>query len=97
VDAGALHGGTDFGALFIASGVEGGSCDFLVCKCHLFSSGAAGPASEVVTTSIVGNGTPQISKRSRAGGRQTAHLGRSTFKLTREGEVLEQAARMLLG
>jgi hypothetical protein len=34
---------------------------------------------------------------SRAGDRQTAQLGRSTFRLTREGKVFEQAAPMLLG
>jgi hypothetical protein len=38
----------------------------------------------------------RILRRSRAGDRQTARVGRSAFRLTREGKVFECAAPMLL-
>ena len=38
---------------------------------------------------VVGNGTPEFQKGSRTGDRETAHLGRSNFRLTREGRVFE--------
>ena len=87
---GAFHAGTGFGSF----GVDGGSCDFLVCKfLRRGRAGKRGGNNEQRRQTA----TPQISKRSRAGDRQTAHLGRSAFRLTREGEVFEQAAPMLLG
>jgi hypothetical protein len=39
----------------------------------------------------------KFSKRSRAGDRQTAHLGRSAFRLTREDKVFEGAAIYVVG
>ena len=80
-DAGVFHVGTGFG-------------DFLVCKfLRRATVGRRGGKDEAMSA----NGTPQISKRSRAGDRQTAHVGRSAFMLTREGKVFERGGGMLLG
>jgi hypothetical protein len=49
------------------------------------------------TRATSANGTPQISKRSRAGDWLTAQLGRSTFRLTREGKVFEGGYAHVVG
>jgi hypothetical protein len=72
------------------------TADLAISWCASFS-GAAGAAVEAEKTSNVGKWHSSNLIKVARGDRQTAHLGRSTFRLTREGKVFEQAAPMLLG
>ena len=60
-------------------------------------SGAARSAGEAVKTSNVGKWHSSNLKRSRAGDRQTAQLGRSAFMLIREGKVFEGVTTYVVG
>jgi hypothetical protein len=58
--------------------------------------GAARPAGEAVKTGNVGKWHSSNFRKVVRGDQRTAHLGRSTFRLTCEGKVFEQAAAMSL-